>query len=126
MNFIQVDKQFNPRLFDIAETIAQEFVPHQKQTLIAFCLGKGKRILSIGINSFDKTHSEQIKFANAMGSKFRIYLHAEISALVKCKGQAHSIFIVRFGKDMAVRSSKPCEICELAIESSGIKRVFYT
>ena len=97
-----------------------------KYKVAAVVLDKRGRILSTGTNSYVKTHPIQARFSNMTGSEHRIYLHAEISALVKCRGAGHKIFILRVGTDNQDLPAKPCPICELAIKEYKIKIVEYT
>lgn len=84
--------------------------------------------ISIGKNSYVKSHTMQAKYAKIVGLSEKIFLHAEISAIVKCKdlSKAHSIFISRFSKDGSPLVAKPCKICCEAIKQAGIKIVRYT
>lgn len=87
---------------------------------------KKGRILSVGHNSYKKSHPEQAKYAARVGQPERLYLHAEISALVKCRGTPHKIRVERIDKKGEFKLAKPCPICELAIKEAGIKFVEYT
>lgn len=88
---------------------------------------KGKK-LSQGENSYCKTHPYQIRLAKRVGRPDAVFLHAEIQALVrlKDKSKAHKIVIERFDSRGNPRLAKPCEICSLAIEESGIEIVEHT
>ncbi len=86
---------------------------------------KGK-ILAEGQNSYIKSHPMQAKYANKCGYEDKIFLHAEISALVKCKSQGHSMRIERYNRKGEPLLAKPCPICELAIKEHGIKEISYT
>jgi len=83
-------------------------------------------LLTQATNSYTKTHPAQIKYAEQSTAK--IYLHAEIAALVKLKKgmEPYKIVIERYGKDGRSRMAKPCPICERAIKAWNIKRVEYT
>lgn len=72
-----------------------------KQNLTAVIYDRKGRVLSIGQNSYIKTHPLQAKHANKVGLPDKHYLHAEVHAIVKCKdlSKAHKIFISRFGKE---------------------------
>lgn len=126
MNFgslIRKARDIRPNNFD-----GQYFV-------VSFCLNKRGDIISIGCNNYLKSHPYQkavssrlIKFNEEDGADYskRIYLHAEISSIVKAKKKINSIFVVRFLKDGGLAKAKPCRICELAIKEAGIKEVYYT
>lgn len=100
----------------------------QKQTLTAVIYDKRGRVLSIGQNSYVKTHPIQAQHAKSVGEPDRQYLHAEISAIVKCKAlsRAHSIFVSRWSKNGTPMLAKPCLICQSAIKAAGIKVVRHT
>lgn len=101
---------------------------NQKQNITAILYDKKGRILSIGKNSYIKTHPLQAKSAHAVGEDYKIFLHAEIDALVKAKNwdKAHKLVITRFTKDGAPALAKPCKICQHAIKMAGIKYVEHT
>lgn len=84
--------------------------------------------ISIGENSYIKTHPYQKKLADAVGMPERMYLHAEIHAITRCKdlSKAHSIFISRYNSHGQPMNAKPCPICTRAIKLAGIKKISYT
>ena len=86
------------------------------------------KILSVGQNSYVKTHPLQAKHALKTGQPFRQFLHAEIHAIVRCRDltRAHSIFVSRWDAKGNPVLAKPCVICQSAIEAAGIKIVEYT
>ena len=86
------------------------------------------RLLSIGQNSYVKTHTVQAKAARAVGKPDSIYLHAEVAAIVKCANieQAHKLVVLRFTKDGKPANSKPCPICQHVIKSTNIKVIQHT
>jgi len=85
-------------------------------------------VLSIAENSYSKTHPIQARFANDVGLYHRIFLHAEIAALIKLEkgSKPHKIQIERFHKDGKPANAKPCAVCDAAIRHWGIKYVEYT
>ena len=88
---------------------------------------KGK-VLSVGQNSYIKTHPLQAKHATKVGLPDKQYLHAEVHAIVKCRdlSKAYRIFISRFGKDGQPMLAKPCPVCQSAIKAAGIGQIEYT
>lgn len=86
------------------------------------------RVLSVGQNSYIKTHPLQAKYAQMVGQPEKQYLHAEIHAITRCRdlSKAHKIFITRYNKQGQPVLAKPCPVCITAIKKSGIKHVFYT
>ena len=99
-----------------------------KQNLTAIIYDRKGRVISMGKNSYIKTHPYQAKLANEVGLSDKIYLHAEIDALVKLKNwdKAHKIVITRIGKSGEPLLAKPCPVCERAIKLAGIKEIQHT
>ena len=98
-------------------------------TLEATIYDKRGVILSKGTNSYSKTHPLQQTFAKRAGREEAIYLHAEIAALVKLrntKKKAHRIVVERYNHKGQPVNAKPCEICQLALETAGIKIIEHT
>jgi tRNA(Arg) A34 adenosine deaminase TadA len=85
---------------------------------------KGK-LLSIGQNSYTKTHPLQKKCAEAVGEPTKIYLHAEIAALVRLSdwSAAHKIVVTRFNKLGKPVTAYPCKCCQHALTLAGIKEI---
>ena len=100
----------------------------KQHELTAIIYDKRGRILSIGKNSFIKTHPLQKKLAKKAGLPEKEFLHAEVSAIVKCAdlSKAHTIKVFRFNLKGEPVLAKPCPICESAIKSAGIRHIFHT
>ena len=100
----------------------------QRFNLTAIIYDKRGRVLSIGKNSYEKTHPHQAAHAEKVGLPDKIFLHAEIHAIVKCKDlrKAHKISVLRFDQKGNPKSAKPCPVCMSAIEAAGIKNIEYT
>lgn len=100
----------------------------QRFNLTAIIYDKKGKVLSIGKNSYHKTHPLQKKHADAVGLPQKVFLHAEIHAIVKCKdlSKAYSIMITRFDKQGNPKNAKPCPVCMSAIKASGIKEIMHT
>lgn len=88
---------------------------------------KGRR-LAKGRNSYTQTHPVQAMYAKKAGQPNRVFLHAEIDALIRVRGgKPYKISIKRKNaKTGRVGLAKPCPVCELAIKRAGIKQVEYT
>lgn len=99
-----------------------------KQSITAIIYDKKGRVLSIGQNSYEKTHPLMLKYGKQVGMPERIFLHAEIAAITRCPDitKAHRMLITRYTKDGCSGLAKPCPICESAIKSTNIKIVDYT
>lgn len=88
---------------------------------------KGK-VIAIGKNSYIKTHPFQAKHAKLVGEDYKIYLHAEIDAIIKCKdiNKAHKISIFRHNPEGFPMNAAPCQICLSAIKQTNIKIIEHT
>jgi len=100
----------------------------QKQDITAIIYDKRGRVLSIGRNSYTKTSTYQKFHAEKVGLPDKIYLHAEISAIIKLRDyqKPYKMFVSRLMKDGSFGNAKPCPICQSAIEASGINAVEFT
>ncbi len=96
--------------------------------LTAIIYDKRGNVLSIGKNSFIKTHPLQAKYAKKMGEPYKQVLHAEIHAITRCANleKAHRIVITRYDADGVARNAKPCKICQHAISLTNIKVIEHT
>jgi len=96
--------------------------------ITAIIKDKKGNILSIGKNSYTKTHPYQAKCADSVGLPEKIYLHAEIDAIIRCTdiSKAYSIHTFRQGKSGKWLLAKPCPVCQQAINKTPIKKVFHT
>lgn len=100
-----------------------------RPTVTAIIYDKRGNILSIGKNSYIKTHTLQAKFAAKAGNSEAIFLHAEIDAIVKCRkiDKAHKIAVFRYDANGNPANSAPCKICKKAIEElTNIKIITHT
>ena len=93
----------------------------------AILLNKG-RVVAKGVNQDTKSHPLQARLAELVGLEEKIYLHAGIAALIKCRSDADTIVVARVGghRGDELRNARPCPICTLALEQAGIKHIYYT
>lgn len=100
----------------------------QRFDLTALIYDKRGRVLSVGKNSYVKTHPLQNHHACKVGLPEKQFLHAEIHAITLCKNlkKAHKIVIMRFDQSGNPKNAKPCPVCVSAIEAAGIKFVEHT
>lgn len=98
------------------------------QEIKATVFDKRGRVLSIGQNSYVKTHPEQARLAKKCGLEHKVFLHAEVAAILKVRDlkKAHRILITRFGKNGEPLLAAPCPICASAIKAAGIKHIEHT
>jgi deoxycytidylate deaminase len=96
--------------------------------ITATVFDKRGRVLGTGTNSYTKTHPHQKHLASKVGLHEKIYVHAEVLAIIRASkvGKPHTISIERYGKDGRPLNSEPCPICKLCIKESGINFVKYT
>lgn len=78
------------------------------------------RVLSVGKNSYTKTHPIMAKFCHLV-SPHKLFLHAEVAAIAKCKTRrllhrAHRIVVERYNVDGTPAFCQPCPICMAAIK----------
>ena len=99
-----------------------------KHQVTAIIYDRRGRVLSVGQNSYVKTHPLQWHHAVKTGHPHKQYLHAEISAIVRCRnlGKAWRMWVSRVGRDGQFRLAKPCPVCESAIKAAGITIVDHT
>lgn len=96
--------------------------------ITAIIYDKRGRVLSIGKNSYFKTHPLQHHHACKVGLPEKQFLHAEIHAISRCKqlDKAHRISVMRFDSKGKPRNAKPCPVCSSAIRAAGIEIVEHT
>lgn len=92
-------------------------------------LARNKNLLSVGINSYKKTHPNQPQTRH-----YLITTHAEVKAISRyiVKGKRitnnMTIYIAGITRSVVTNyccSSHPCESCMEFIRSCGIKRIVY-
>lgn len=100
----------------------------QRFDITAIIYDKRGRVLSIGKNSYVKTHPYQAQCARSVGMPEKQFLHAEIHAIIRCKklSKARKIVVTRFNNRGEPLKAKPCPVCASAIEAAGIKYVEHT
>lgn len=99
-----------------------------KHNITAVIYDKRGRVLSIGKNSYVKTHTIQANYAKRVGLPEKQFIHAEIDAIIKCRSleKAHKIFVSRTAANGRPALAKPCKICQMAIKEAGIKEIQWT
>lgn len=114
------------KILNIAADIAKNLVD-QKYKIAAIITDKRNKILSIGWNSYSKSHPKQLRWAKKSHNSNRIFLHAEMSAMIRCKeGIPYHIYVARVNRKGKTRLAKPCDMCSRAIRDVGIKKIVYT
>ena len=99
----------------------------KRYTITATTFDKRGRAIAHGMNSYARTHPRQQEYAAQAGQEHRLYLHAEIHAIIRSrKTKIHKILIERYDQQGRPQLAKPCAVCELAIQAAKIKFVEYT
>ena len=101
---------------------------NQRQNITAMIFDRKGRLLSVGKNSYVKTHPLQAATAKKMNLPDKIFLHAEVDAIVRLedRDKAYRILITRVSPDGTFRLVKPCTICAEVISKTTIKIVEHT
>lgn len=100
----------------------------QPQVIIATAFSKNRK-LSVGVNSYTRSHPLQAKYAQSVGQPSKVFLHAEVSAIIKAmkfRQKIELLQVERYGKNDKMLLAKPCSICFLAIQEAGIQKIRYT
>ena len=100
----------------------------KRYNITAIIYDRRGNILSIGKNSYIKTHPLQARYAKQVGEPCKVFLHAEVDAIVKCKNldKAHKIVITRFLENGTPASARPCKVCAQAIRKTPIQYIEHT
>jgi deoxycytidylate deaminase len=110
----------------LISTLSPTINSSKKYWVIAASLDHHNNIISIGENSYQKTHPMQSRLSLKCGNRNREYLHAEIASLVKNRSIVESIMVVRMTSTGLVRMARPCNICNLALREAGIKYIYFS
>lgn len=84
---------------------------------------RGGSVISVGINQ-QKNHPSIV---DADNTPWHCGDHAEIAALKRAtNARGATIYIARVRKDGKTGLSKPCSNCAKALDTAGIKKVYWT
>ncbi len=99
-----------------------------KVNITAIIYDKHGKALSMGKNSYTKTHPIMLKHGTKVGRPQKIYLHAEVDAILKCRNinKAHKMVIHRYDKAGNPVSAKPCPVCMSVIALTPIEIIEHT
>ena len=101
----------------------------RKYCITAIIRDKCGCVISKATNSYIKTHPVQAKYAKKVGKEEKVYLHAEVLAILRAGKKikkAFSIEIFRFDERGNTKLAKPCPICMELIKTTPIKEIRYT
>lgn len=117
------------RIIEKAATLCEQNPEDRNRQRVAAIITDSKgNILSTGLNSYQKTHPIQARYAEKTKNSHNVFLHAEIAALVKNRysEKASRIYIARIHRNGDYALAKPCPICSMAIKEAGIQDIIYT
>lgn len=94
-------------------------------TATTFC-SKG-RVIAHGTNNYRKSHPLMSSLASKVGTPERIFLHAEVQALLKSKDKiVETLLVQRYNSKGEMTLARPCPVCMEALKMYGVNRVKYT
>lgn len=122
-------------MFDLLKKVAESIDPVARQRLVAALVYKGE-IIAFGHNK-KKTHPFAKRFCK---HEEAIYLHAEVDCIKNALRdydinvlKKSTMFVLRVKKPEKYKTpkfilgmAKPCEGCQRAIATFGIKNVYFT
>lgn len=94
--------------------------------ITALAYNKRGRLLSVGTNSYTRSHTKQAAYGFRTGKPKAIYIHAELDALLKARGKVHKLVVIRYNKKGEPVCARPCPACQLAISEFQVKKVEHT
>ncbi len=98
-----------------------------RHTVTASVYDRKGRLIATAQNNYSRSHPVQAHFAKLAGLPYKVYLHAEIAALLKCGDKIpYKIKVERFHKDGSAAMAAPCSICLLAIKAWKVKYIEHT
>lgn len=98
-----------------------------KHKLTAYAYDRKGRLIAKAHNNYSKSHPIQAHFASLVGQPEKVFLHAEIAALLQAgKTHVERLHIERFHKDGTPALARPCLVCQKAIEAYGVKQISFT
>lgn len=91
--------------------------------ITAILFDKKGRPLSVGRNSYTKTHPLMARESAKHGEPYKVFLHAEIDAIVRCKdmSKASRIVVMRFDAHGLPVNAKPCRICQGLLSTYNLR-----
>jgi deoxycytidylate deaminase len=112
------------RYIDLAARVAQqtEFKEYRHGAVLV----KGGTVINTSCNK-NKYKAWAGRFRKSQ--KGYATVHAEIGAILgldRSITEGATVYVVRVGKCGSLRNSKPCQMCEAAMQYVGIKKVVYS
>ena len=110
----------------VSDALKCEMIQNSKHSA---CLVYKNKVISRGIAK-RKTHPLMLKFSE---NQKKIYLHAEIQCLIKCINcygteilSECDLYCLRVTKGNSIGLSKPCSVCQKAIQAFDIRNVYWS
>lgn len=118
------------------QVVAVAMASNAPKKIGSILLNKKNRVISAGVNSYERTHPVQYWAAKNASKVFnepqlekKIFGHAEIFSLIKAKEDAETIVVCRVGGHggKELRNSRPCRICSnYILNCSRVVHVHYS
>lgn len=98
-----------------------------RQLILAKTFDRRGKQIAAAFNDYSKSHPIMKHYAEMVGLDDKIFLHAEILAILRSGDTAiHTITVERYGKSGQMLLAKPCPVCMAAIRAYGISKVKFT
>ncbi|MNQ96233.1 Cytidine and deoxycytidylate deaminase zinc-binding region [compost metagenome] len=105
-------------------------IPYQrhKKRVVAVLTDRKGKVVSVGINSYEKTCAKQGRIAKRLGLDEKVFTHAESHAINQDKlMKGYKLTVVRIGARGELCYSAPCPICSERIrQTKNIKVVEFS
>jgi tRNA(Arg) A34 adenosine deaminase TadA len=99
----------------------------KKYKITAKAFDKKGNLLAQSENNYLKTHPLMKYFADKVKLHDKLYLHAEILALIRCGDKKpYRLLIERYNIDGTMALAKPCPVCAEAIRAYDVSVLEYT
>lgn len=97
-----------------------------QQRIVAIATDKRSNVLSVAFNSYTHTHPMQMHYARKVGLPEKVYVHAEVMAMIKARAQVHTLYVARVNRNGEPLLAAPCPICSLMLKENNIKNIIHT
>lgn len=98
----------------------------RRHEIIARAYNRKGHLLSIGKNSYVRTHPLQANYGKRTGRPKAIFLHAEVAALLKAREPVYRMEIIRLNAKGESVLAKPCDACALALKEFNVQEIVYS
>ena len=113
-------------MINVATEIAKNN-PSPKYKFGAVITAKNGRIVSVGENSYSRSHPMQARYGERYTTPEACFIHAEVAAIIRAKGKGHTLYVSRVLKNGTEAMARPCPACLGAIKfETKLRKVVYT